>query len=134
MGTISRQGSKVASVMQGQALSKCLICGKPVTNGNIGCTCQRHIGKMGKFYTPALSNPANLQGYIALSKACRIAEQNGFSAYQQVLLTGKDGGTLQPASSQWQVYIYGKRKYLKGTVQSITAYWQARAGLAKAGK
>jgi hypothetical protein len=94
---------------------KCAVCGKPA-NHPLGSTCTAHLGKVGKYYKPAPTNPAGNPAYVPLSTLCATAQANGKSAGFVVRLTGGDAGTQPPAAPVWQVYTWQHgnraRKYL----------------------
>jgi hypothetical protein len=92
---------------------KCAICGKPTWAHEIGSTCQKHIGKVGKFYMPAPANVRENIQFVTLKLLCDRAEELGKSRGFAVNLTGGDAGTKEPKSPSFQVYMDGKRKFVK---------------------
>lgn len=93
---------------------KCAICGKPTWKGQgIGDTCKGHLGKVGAFYKPAPANVRDNPDFIPLTKLCDLAEERGKSRGFAVSLTGGDAGTKSPQSPAFQIYVLGKRKFVK---------------------
>jgi len=92
---------------------KCKVCGKPTWAHEIGSTCQKHLGKVAKFYKPAPANVREDIQFVTLKLLCDRAEELGKSRGFAVNLTGGDAGTKEPKSPEFQVYMDGKRKFVK---------------------
>jgi hypothetical protein len=91
---------------------KCKVCGKPTWAHEIGSTCQKHLGKVEKFYLPAPANVKENKSFIAIKLLCDRAEELGKSRGFAVNLTGGDAGTKEPKSPAFQVFKEGKRKFV----------------------
>lgn len=92
----------------------CSICGKSTWKGQgIGDTCKGHLGKVGAFYKPAPANVRDNPEFIPLTKLCDLAESKGRSRGFAVSLTGGDAGTKAPSAPAFQIFILGKRKFVK---------------------
>ena len=99
---------------------KCKICGKPfVGEGDIGPTCEEHIGQMGKCYIKKSGSPDPAE-YISLKELCDLAESLGRSRYWMVSLTGGDGGVNPPKFPEFTIYQFGRRKLCKNSaIQTV---------------
>ena len=92
---------------------RCKICGKPTYKNEIGSTCTKHLGKVGLFYKPVVKDPKEDPAFVSVKQLCDRAEELGKSRGFAVALTGKDAGTEPPFSPIFQVFVFGKRKYVK---------------------
>lgn len=92
---------------------KCKICGKPIKgDGDIGSTCEEHIGALEKYYVKRLGEPDPTE-YVSLVELCDLAESLGKSRYWMVKLTGGDAGVNPPFSPEFTVYKFEKAGAVK---------------------
>lgn len=98
--------------------ARCTICKKPLTSGDVGGTCNAHIGKIRLFANVATSIP---EGYIGMSKICRAFETAGFTTRTIVKACGGDACTEVPFSGEdpkglFYVTYVGNRKFLNPAI------------------
>lgn len=97
------------------AEGKCQICGKPVYKDEVGSTCKAHEGKVGLFYKSAPPNVEDNQEFIRIKILCDHSQELGSTRGFAVRLTGGDAGTKEPSAPVFQVFILGKKKFVKKT-------------------
>ncbi len=99
---------------------RCKVCGKPLKGeGDIGPTCEEHLGLVGKYYMIRSGEP-NPDEYISLVELCNLAQEYGKSRYWMVKLTGGDAGVNPPTFPEFTIYKFGNQKYCRrGAIKTM---------------